>query len=443
MNSCCERENHTIREELAQLRARDSLTGLYNRGHFYRYTSAAVNKYREDAVQALLYIRPDHFSGIDERIGPLASDGLLKGLADLVNEHAGNNTLVSRFGGNLFTMLLVRRSIYEIRQLAEQLVEAVANSTFAAGKESLMITVSVGLVELTPSISDPTRAFALAQKAVRAARAKGGNCLHIENSAEEDADARDQDRAWVRKILSALVEDRFQLAFQPIAGLMASGENINDVLVRMLDPEGQEILPGDFMPAAERAGLMPDIDKWVIGQAFALAAERGATEDGLAFILRISEPSLVDSDFKGWLETEFRKYQLPPGTIVFQVTESIAERNIPLLKSLSEFCRGLGCGLAIAHFGVSDNCLHLLDQLSLDFLIFHGSFMEDLEDIVRTNLLQEITDLARAKKIPTVATRVEDARALTTLCQLGIDYIQGYHLQEPEVDISRNVFMAS
>jgi diguanylate cyclase (GGDEF)-like protein len=442
LNTCCERENGAIREELAELRMRDSLTGLYNRGHFYRFASAAVKKHREDAVQALLYIRPDHFSGIDERIGPLASDALLKSIADLINECAGRNTVVSRFGGNVFTILLVRRSIYEIRQLAEKLVEAIANSAFAAGDQTTQITVSVGMVELTTGIKDTAQAFAMAQKASRNARSKGGNCLHIENSAEEEAASREDDRRWVRKILSALVEDDFQLAFQPIAGLMASRENITDVLVRMLDKEGQEILPGEFMPAADRAGLMPDIDKWVIGQALSLATERQESEQPLILILRISEPSLMDPGFESWLATEFGKYSLEPGTIVFQVTEAIAEQHWQLLQSLSACCQKINCGLAIAHFGMSDNCMQLLEDLKLDYLIFDGSFMEDLNDASRKLRLEQIAAQAKEKEIPTVATRVEDSAALTALCQMGVDYIQGYHLQEPEVEITENVFMA-
>ena len=156
MNSCCEQENHDIRAEIAELRVRDSLTGLCNRKHFYRLASAEVKNHRKGAVQALLYIRPDRFSEIDERFGPLASDAMLRGLGRMIREQVGKHCIVARFGGNIFTVLVVRRRIQEIRELAEHLLTAVSGSVFSAAEQSTCMTISIGVVELSHAIADTT-----------------------------------------------------------------------------------------------------------------------------------------------------------------------------------------------------------------------------------------------------------------------------------------------
>ena len=235
MSISCEQENRDYQAKIAELQVRDSLTGLYNRKHFIRLTTAEVKKERDGAVKALFYIRPDRFSTIDERFGPLASDAVLRALGLLIEEKAGKRSAVARFGGNIFTALVVRRSFSEIRKLADELVETIATSVYSAGKLSTSMTASVGLVELSECVTDATHAFALAQTAARQAREKGGNQLKVNRSLEVDENGVLQDAGWVRKIRTALEDGAFHLVFQPIASLMGAANNSYDVLVRTLN----------------------------------------------------------------------------------------------------------------------------------------------------------------------------------------------------------------
>ncbi|MFB3079081.1 MAG: EAL domain-containing protein, partial [Lysobacterales bacterium] len=388
---------------------------------------------------ALFYIRPDHFSVIDERFGPLASDAVLRALGILIEEQAGKHCVVARFGGNIFTALVLRRSFSEIRKLAEDLVATISASVFAAGALSTSMTVSIGLVELSESVTDSTQAFSLAQAAAKQARQKGGNQLQVNQSLEIDDNGQLQDAGWVRKIRSALEDDGFHLVYQPIASLMGTANNSYDVLVRMLDAGCDDILPGEFMPAAERTGLMSTIDRWIIDKAFAMSAQRATEGKPSLLFLRVSEASLHDADFGDWLVERQQLHDLKAGSIVLQVSESVVEHNLSQVRALAVVCKQLHFQLAVANVGAGENYLQLIQLIPMDYLVIDGCFMEGLEDPGQRLQLDLIVAAAKDKQVLTIASRVENAIALSALCRMGIDYIVGYHVQEPEETIMDDV----
>jgi diguanylate cyclase (GGDEF)-like protein len=437
----CEQRNLDYEAKIAELQVRDSLTGLYNRKHFIRITSAEVKKEREGLVSALLYIRPDRFSAVDERFGPVGSDSVLRSMGLLIEDQAGKRSVVARFGGIIFTVLVVRRSFSEICKLAEDLVSEISTTVFSAGPLSTGITASVGLVELSESITDSTQAFSLAQAAAKQAREKGGNQLQINQSLEVDEDGKLQDVGWVRKIRSALEDGDFHLVYQPIASLMGTDNNSYDVLVRMLDQQRDEILPGEFMPAAERTGLMPALDRWIIEKAFSMSRQREAEGKPSLLFLRVSETSLRDEGFAGWLREAQKLHHVAANSIVLQVSESVAEGNLAEVCALATVCKQLGFQLAVANVGSGANSLQLINLVPMQYVVIDGCFMEDLEDPAQRLQLDQIVAAAREKQVLTIASRVENALALSALYRMGIDYVVGYHVQEPEETIMDNVHL--
>lgn len=439
MTIVCEQENRDYQAEIAELQVRDSLTGLYNRNHFIRITSAEVKKERQGLVRALLYIRPDSFSSIDERFGPVASDAVLRVLGILIEEHLGKQGVVARFGGNIFTVLVMRRSFSDIRVLAEKLLAAISSSVFAAGPLSTSMTASIGLVELAESVTDSNLAFSLAQSAARQARQNGGNQLQVNESLERDDSGQLQDAGWVRKIRAALKDDDFRLVYQPIASLMGADNNSYDVLVRMLDEGQDEILPGEFMPAADRTGLMPDIDRWIIDKAFAMSAQRTDEGKPALLFLRVSRASLLEAGFSGWLIERQQQYHLQADSIVLQVSEKDAEHNISQVCMLAAVCKQLGFQFAISNVATSATCLQLIELIPMDYLIIDGCFTDNLDDASTCQKLKQIVATAQEKQVPTIASRVENAGELSALCRMGVDYIIGHHVQEPEEIIMDDV----
>jgi EAL domain-containing protein (putative c-di-GMP-specific phosphodiesterase class I) len=259
--------------------------------------------------------------------------------------------------------------------------------------------------------------------------------MQVNRSLEMDEYGNLQDAGWVRKIRTALEDNAFHLVYQPIASLMGASASNSDVLVRMLDKDGEDILPGEFMPAAERTGLMPEIDRWVIGEALKVAAQRTAEGKHSALFLRVSEASLREEGFMEWLGELALSYDLAPKSIVLQVSESFLEHNISRIRRLVQVCAELGFQLAVANVGVADNCLQLIKLVAMDYLVIDGSFMENLENEESREKLQQIVAAARDKQVATIGSRVENAAELSALCHMGIDYIVGYHVQEPEETI--------
>jgi diguanylate cyclase (GGDEF)-like protein len=431
----------TYQAKILDMQARDSLTGLYNRNHFFQLTNTEFKKKRRDVVKALLYIRPDRFSAIDERLGPTASDALLRALGLLVAEKAGKPSVVARFGGNIFTLLVVRRNLAEIQTLAETLRKSISTSVFAAGKQSTNMTASIGVIELTEAVRDSNHALSLAQSAAAEARKKGGDQVALNESLEGIRQGKLQDAGWLQKVRRALKNDAFQLVFQPIASLTGATNNSYDVLVRLLDEERGGILPGEFMPAAERSGMMPAIDRWVIRHAFSVSYKRAADGKPSLLFIRVSEPSLLDDTFIEWLNQQVRRYRLPKKSIVLQVSEPVAEQYLSRVKALALVCKKLHLLLCMTNAGAGGNCLQLMKLVPVDFLAIDGSFMEGLKRPGKRAQLNEIVAAAADKKIPTIATRVENASELAALCKMGIDFVLGYHVQEPDETIVDDVLL--
>ena len=436
MKACCEQENRALKTQMAHLRARDPLTGLYNRQHFMRLLKAELETERPALVKALLYIRPDQFSSIDTRYGPEDSDALLKRLAEEIEKSCDRNSVAARFGGNVFTLLVLSSTMDDVMARCQQLIDAIGKKVFSPGGQATLVTLSLGVVELRSGIDNSNRAFLLAQAANQQARANGGNQVCLDQAEAEDAEAaQDQDGVWLKRIRRAIQRDQFQLVYQPIACLGEDANNCQDVLLRLQSDGGEAIAPGEFLPAAERGGLMPEIDRWVIGAAFAKSAQRENESKPAQLFLRLSEATLLDDQFEAWLAHHYGDSRLVDNAIILQINEDDAARNVGRLRSLSDLCQALGMGIAISHFGVAPNCMQIMELIPLSYVIIDGLFLGNLNDEERLKQLEIIVSNAREQGVPVIASQVENARELAVLCSIGIDYVLGYIVQEPDAEI--------
>ena len=202
-------------------------------------------------------------------------------------------------------------------------------------------------------------------------------------------------------------------------------------------------MPAEFMPAAERTGLMPSLDRWVIEHALGVSEERRAAGKRSLFFLRISEPTLREKGFTEWLDEQGGQHRVGGSSIVLQISEDVVSHNLAQVRALARVCSRLKFKLAVSNFGIGENCMQLIQLISMDYLILNGRFMQELEDPRRRLQLELIVGAAKNKQIPTIATRVENAQTLTELCHMGIDYVLGYHVQEPEETIVEAVALTS
>jgi multidomain signaling protein FimX len=398
-----------------------------------RYLIAAV---RERAAQTMkggvrqfAHIKPDRFIDIQHAIGVLESDDFLGQLADLLRAQLTPTDICGRFGGNGFLVMLERGTIKDVETWAENVVKRVNEHVFNSGEKTLSATVTVGLGLLPSTKPDVSAAITDAISATRRGRELGGNQMYVVDKADTDTRVQAYDKIWVKHIKSALMENRFRLVQQPIASLLGEDKGMFDVLVRMLDEQGTEVLPAEFIAAAERNDLMKNIDRWVIGASMSFAANRKAS----CIFVRLSKDTVLDKSLLTWLETQLKSLKIEPKRICMQVTEELATQYVRPTKELAESLRKLGFRFALEHFGTGRDPLKLLNDIEMNFIKVDGSLMQGLS----TNQIQQqrvkgLVEAAKRKSIETVAERVEDANTMAVLWQLGIEFIQGYFVNAPE-----------
>jgi diguanylate cyclase (GGDEF)-like protein/PAS domain S-box-containing protein len=380
-------------------------------------------------VRQFAHVKPDRFADIQHSIGILASEDFMVQLADLLRTQLTPTDLCGRFGGNGFLVMLERGTARDVEAWAENVAKRVNAHTFSIDDKTISATVTVGLGLLPPANPDVAAAIGDAVSATRRGRELGGNQMYVVDKSDTDTRVQAYDKIWVKHIKSALMENRFRLVQQPIASLLGEDKGMFDVLVRMLDEQGSEVLPAEFIAAAERNDLMKNIDRWVIGASLSFAANRKAA----CIFVRVSKDTVLDKSIIGWLQTQLKSLRIEPARLCIQVTEEMATQYIKPTIDFAENLRKLGFRFALEHFGTGRDPLKLLADIRMNFIKVDGSLMQGLS----TNQLQQqrvkgLVEAAKRKGVETVAERVEDANTMAVLWQLGIEFIQGYFVNAPE-----------
>ncbi len=432
-------DQQSKKTEAPPLATQDAATGLYTREHLLKILPPLLDKPVDEGSRALLYLRPDRFGEIDERLGPTASDALLQQLAARLKNHLAEKCLLSRFSGNGFLALVSRQDPADIKTLAEEIRESISAELFEVGAMSTALTVSIGVVVLPLQPQNIEHSISMVQAANRLARQSGGDALHFEEPNDDQYQHDAESARWSRKTSAALKRDGFRLLYQPIAKLDGSNSFSYDVLLRMIDEDDSEVSPGQFMPAAEQSGLMPEIDRWVIKHAFEVAAARHAEGKKTRIFIRLSEATLRDNRFCGWLGLEALKHRLDLDSVVLQLTEQVAERCLPTVRELSSICADIHLKLSLSFTGETARYLTLMRDLNLHFVVLEGSCVSNLE----ASLLNQLIKDARDSNTRVIASRVENATDLSRLYQLGVDYVTGFHVHRPEEDMADDVNLQS
>jgi diguanylate cyclase (GGDEF)-like protein/PAS domain S-box-containing protein len=398
-----------------------------------RYLIAAVRERCavgvKGGVRVLAFVKPDRFGDVQRSIGVLASEDFMAQLAELIRVQLMVTDLCGRFGGNGFLILVERGTARDVEAWAENVIKHVHEHIFDIGEKTLSATVTVGVSSLRGADPDLGPAVANAITAAHRGRTLGGNRMYAVDRSDTDTRVKAHDKIWVKHIKSALLDNRFRIVQQPIASLLGEDKGMFDVLVRMLDEQGCEVLPAEFMAAAERNDLMKSIDRWVIGASMAFAANRKAE----CIFVRVSKETLLDKGILGWLGLRLESLNIEPARLCIQVTEETASQYVVQTAEFAASLRKLGFRFALEHFGIGRDPQRRLDEIGMDFIKVDGSLMQGLS----TNQLQQqrvkaLVDAAKRKGVETVAERVEDANTMAVLWQLGVEFIQGYFVNAPE-----------
>jgi multidomain signaling protein FimX len=427
--SATKRDDRQLTEQLAEAVRRNPKTGLLYRQPLLETMLKRTEGALQGGSRYLLNIRPDEYAKLEQELGVFASEEFIVALGNLARIQLAPNDILGHFSGAGMLAMIERGTARDAELWAERLIEKVSRNTFHVAGRPIKATVSVGLSAVPNSAGKLEAAINDALAAVRRGRQRGGNQVFAIDTADADTRVQSYDMVWVKHIQAALDENRFRLIQQPIASLAGGQSQMFDMLVRMVDTQGKEILPSEFMPAAERNDLMRLIDRWVITAAARFAAKK---KPGCLFV-RLSRSSVTDSTLPHWIDGLLQQTRVNPQQICFEITENLAAKFPDESLKLAMNLRERRMRFALEHFGAGIDPLSLLTSLPLDFVKIDGSLMQGLvDDELVQSKVRSLVDAAHERNVQTIAERVEDANTMAVLWQIGVQHLQGYLIQASE-----------
>lgn len=385
-------------------------------------------------MRCLVMIKLDKFADLERVVGATASEDILIEFTRLLKETLHPKELAGSFGGVRFLVLLERGNEHDINAWSERLLARVQKQVMRIRDKTVSVTCTLGLSVVPPGQAKVDAVISDALECARKGAARGGNQSITSDRADNDSRVMAYDKVWVKHIKAALMENRFRLVQQPIASLQGERPGMYDVLVRMIDQQGREVLPSEFMAAAGRNDLLKNIDRWVVGASLSFAAQKKPE----CLFVRLSKETVRDGGFLEWLDNHLRSSHADPQRLCFQITEESAASYVAHVKGLAAGLRERGFRFALDSFGSGRDSVGMLDAIPLDFVKIDGTIIGGLAGDQQLQMrVRTLVEAARRKNIQTIGERVEDANTMAVLWQVGVQYIQGYFINEPEEVVLR------
>ncbi|MEL6471655.1 MAG: EAL domain-containing protein [Cyanobacteria bacterium J06623_4] len=427
-------EERNRAQRLAWQAAHDPLTHLSNRASFIQsLTNVTHHGKTPQTKHVLCYLDLDHFKTVNDTCGHEAGDQLLKQVADLWRQQIRSSDVLARLGGDEFGLLLYNCDLKRASRIAEDFCNTIQAFRFHFGDKVFNIGVSIGLVAISPEIANIQELLSLADSACYTAKMKGRNRVHVHQTKEQCSLMISHNSQWRTRLTLALETDLFCLHRQAIA---AANHTIpekqhSEVLLRLRDDSsGQLMAPMGFIPTAERFQLMEQIDRWVLKHALWQLTQ--APNDSL-YSINLSAASLNDSSFPYFLKQQLAHYGIQPSRLCFEIKEVVVIANLNRAAIFTRELHQLGCQIALDNFGSGLSALSYLKNLSVDYLKIDGHFIKEAPlDPVTYAMLKAIQQMSRAMQLQTIAKSVESKDVLETVRVLGIDYVQGYEVSQPQ-----------
>ncbi|MCZ8130720.1 MAG: EAL domain-containing protein [Steroidobacteraceae bacterium] len=429
-------ESRELNRRLSYHASHDVLTGLVNRREFENRLERALRsaKARETSY-ALCYVDLDQFKIVNDSCGHSAGDALLGQVGQLLKSKVRWRDTLSRLGGDEFGILLEACSLDEALRTAEGLRESVRNYKFVWEDRNFRLGASIGVVPITPDTEDVAALISAADSACQAAKEQGRNRVHCFEENDLDLMRRRREMQWAARINTALEEGRFDLYRQTILPLQADEPGAHyEILLRMRDEQGKTVSPDQFIAAAERYGLTPQIDRWVIENTLRWLVSDGDERERLGMCsINLSGQSLGDDKFLPFVIEQFHRSGLDARKICFEITETAAIASFSQANRFIQALKELGCRFALDDFGTGLSSFGYLKHFPVDYLKIDGSFVKGiLRDPIDREMVRSINEIGHLTQKKTIAEFAENEDVIEVLRTLGVDYAQGYGVAMPQ-----------
>jgi len=271
-----------------------------------------------------------------------------------------------------------------------------------------------------------------ADLACNMAKQQGRNRVHLYNPADLDKAGMAADMGWAAQVRKMLEHDRFQLVYQPIVDIDSGATTDYEVLVRMICDDGQIILPGGFMPAAERFGLIHSVDRWIVQHSIEQLSRLHARGQQTSFSINLSGKAFEDAGLLPMIQNQLTATGLDPTWITFEITETAAIANLAAAETFIAALKDIGCQFALDDFGSGFSSFAYLKHLPVDKLKIDGAFVKGMaHSSVDQAMVESMNQIAHALGKQTIAECVENAETLQILQQIGVDRVQGNYVGRP------------
>lgn len=413
----------------------DRLTSLPNRHKFDRSLKRALDSVKADGTtHVLCFCDLDQFKIVNDTGGHEAGDELLCQISRLLKNHIEETDFVARLGGDEFGLIMHNCDLNKAATVANAIRKAIHEYRFIWHSDVFAVGISIGLVAITEKSGSASEILRAADSSLYTAKDMGRNLIHVYTDSDEKISAHRDQMNRTSGITDALSTDSFFLMYQTIQPTKAKNVSPHcELLVRMLEEDGTVLTPDRFIPAAERYGIMPSVDKWVIANAFKwFASHSEALKQYEHICLNLSGQSIQQSSFITFVENQFIETGMPPEQVCFEITETAAITNINQARTFIDAGKRLGCHFALDDFGAAMCSFGYLKTLKVDYLKIDGSIVKNLvSDPVDREMVRHIHEIGSMLGMKTVVEFVENTDVEQQVRDIGVDYMQGWHVGHP------------
>lgn len=429
---------YLLNRQLTYQARHDALTGLMNRREFLRKLNLLLRRVDDRGGEhALLYLDLNGFKEVNDAAGHLAGDQVLRELSSALLNEVKDGDALSRIGGDEFGMLVYNVTPEQARIVAERISEGVLRQRFSWKGHEFTLGVSVGVAMLNQqNIADADAVLNRADQACYAAKGlpeeQGRVYIH-----HLDRPVSEQEHEALRiahEVREAIDNDAFRLYLQPItvASIENSSASFYEVLLRMESNNGEVVSPAEFIPSSERFDLMPVLDRWVIEQTIAKIAARGAAEPQGRYSINLSGMTLAGEGISLYIRDQLERYQVDPKWLQFEISETVAFKQMTMVQHFIKEMRVLGVHIAIDDYGAIASSFTSLQKLPADLIKIDGRLVRGvIHNPVERAVVESILRVSSVLGMECVAVSVENKETITSLQQMGMHYLQGYEMGKP------------
>lgn len=428
-----------VESQLNYIERHDGPTGLLNRKAFESVVKASIDDSKKHgSTHVLMTISLDQFKTINDTVGYAAGDSLINKIVNLLKEviNDGEENILGRLSGNDFGILFKETTLVAAANKMKAIRKIVADFQFNWNTQSFPVSLSGGFVVLKKDSNSSAKAMTESDIACRTARNHGGNRVVAYSADNPEMKQEQSNMEGVWNLKKAFKENNFELFAQPIHPLGKGKFNLPfhhyELLIRMIGEDGKFVSPDEFIPVAEYFSMMPELDRWVVREAFSHISKVAHADLLPVFAINLSGQSLDEASFLDFVLDEIEKVKVDPRMLCFEITEAVAVSDLTLATKFISTLKNLGSSFSLDDFGTGVSSYGYLTSLDVDYLKIDGIFVKDLmRDPIARNIVESVTQVGQSMNLKIIAEYAENDKIIALLTKMGVDYGQGYGISKP------------